>query len=92
MIIIYEFLEVILDILSLVSPEKMADKINEINTSNSTRRIWTILFTLLYGIVILGLSFTLTLPLYISYKVVGVILIIFLLYSLFKFYSLIFKH
>lgn len=92
MSVIYEFLEVILDILSLVSPEKMADKVNEINTSKSTRRIWTILFTLLYGIVILGLSFTLTLPLYISYKVVAVILIIFLLYSLFKFYFLIFKH
>lgn len=86
---IFEFLEVILDVLRLVAPEEMASKVNEIDTSNSTKKIWIILFTVLYVIVILGLGLSLSLISDIIYRVVAGVLIVFFMYCLFKFYYLI---
>ncbi len=91
MSIIFEFIELVLDMLNLVLPEKMAEKVNKGDTNSFIKCMVIILFTFIYGAFLLGLSFSLTLPVYTSYKIVAVILIIFLLYCLFKFYYLIFK-
>lgn len=49
MVTIVEWIEVVLSgMLSLISPEKTADKINDTNISKSAKRISIVLFTLMY--------------------------------------------
>lgn len=89
---ILELIEVILDsMLTLVSPEKTAEKIKDINTSKPAKRILIVLFTLIYGMALIGISFYLVLTPDIVYKALAALLIIFLLYCLFVFYYRIFK-
>lgn len=88
-----ELIEVILDsMLTLVSPEKTAEKVKDINTSKDAKSMLIILFTLLYGAALVGISFSLVLIPDVLYKVFATILIIFLIYCLFVFYYRIFKY
>ena len=90
-IIIVELIEVVLDsMLTLVSPEKTAEKIKDTNTSRATKNLLIVLFILIYGVALVGMVFSLILVPDVLYKVFAVILIIFLLYCIFIFYNRIF--
>lgn len=86
-----ELIIVVLEsMLELISPEKTADKVNDIDTVKSRKRMLIILFTLVYCMAIIGLSFSLVLISDIIYRVVASVLIMFLLYCIFTFYKKIF--
>lgn len=79
-------------ILTLILPERTAEKVKDINTSKSAKIMLIILFTLVYGATLVGIAYSVVLISDILYKVFGVILIIFLLYCICVFYYRIFKH
>lgn len=88
-----ELLELIFsDILTLILPERTADKVKDENTSKSTKILLTILFTLIYGATLVSIAFSLVLIQDVLYKVFAVILIIYLLYCLYIFYYRVFKY
>lgn len=90
---IIELIEVVFSsILNLISPEKTADKVKDINTSKSAKSMLIILFTLIYGATLIGIAFSIVHTTEILYRVFAMILIIFLLYCLFVFYYRIFKY
>ena len=90
--IIVELIEVMLEsMLILISPEKTAEKVIDINTRKPTKRMLIFLFTLIYVATLVGLVFSLVLISDILYKLFVVMLIIFLLYCLFTFYNRILK-
>lgn len=85
---IAELIIIVLESMSiLISPEKTADKVNDVDTAKSRKRMLMVLFTLIYLIVIIGLSFSLVLISDVIYRVVASILIVFLLYCIFTFYK-----
>lgn len=85
---IVELIEVVLSgILSLISPEKTAEKVNDTNTSKSAKRVSIVLFTLIYVAALVGIIFSLVLISDVVYKIFASILIIFLLYCIFIFYK-----
>lgn len=85
---IAELIIIVLESMSiLISPEKTADKVNDVDTAKSRKRTLMVLFTLIYLIVIIGLSFSLVLISDVIYRVVASILIVFLLYCIFTFYK-----
>lgn len=56
---IIELIEVVFSsILSLISPEKTADKVKDIDTSKSAKSMLIILFTLIYGATLIGIAFS----------------------------------
>lgn len=90
---IIELIEVVFSsILSLISPEKTADKVKDIDTSKSAKSMLIILFTLIYGATLIGIAFSIVHTTEVLYRVFAIILIIFLLYCLFVFYYRIFKY
>lgn len=90
---IIELIEVVFSsILSLISPEKTADKVKDIDTSKSAKSMLIILFTLIYGATMIGIVFSIVHTTEVLYRVFAIILIIFLLYCLFVFYYRIFKY
>lgn len=89
---IIEFLTVILEIMiTLISPEKTAGKVKDANTNRAIKAMLSILFTLTYIVILVGLAFSLTILSDILYKLFVVILIMFLIYCIFIFYYRIFK-
>ena len=89
---IVELIEVVLNsMLTLVSPEKAAEKVKDTNTSKFTKSMLITLFSLLYGAVLVGISFFLVLTPNALYKALATILIIFLIYCLAIFYYRILK-
>ena len=90
--VIIELIEVIMEIiLSGLSPEGVAEKVNNSDTSKRNKWILITLFTLIYGVALAVVAFSLVVIPDILYKVFAVILFIFLLFCLFKFYYKIFK-
>ena len=90
--VIIELIEVIMEIiLSGLSPEGVAEKVNNSDTSKRNKCILITLFTLIYGVALAVVAFSLVAITDILYKVFAVILFIFLLFCLFKFYYKIFK-
>lgn len=88
MVTIVELIEVVLSgMLSLISPEKTADKVNDTNTSKSAKRISIVLFTLIYVAALVGIIFSLVLITDVIYKVFASMLIIFILYCISIFYK-----
>lgn len=88
MVSVVELLEVILStVLNLLSPEKSAEKINDVNTSKSARMVLIILFTIIYFSILIGVIISLFFISDILYKIFASMLIIFLLYCLFIFYK-----
>ena len=86
-----ELIIIVLESMSiLISPEKTADKVNDVDTVKSRKRMLIVLFTLIYFIVVIGLSFSLVLISDVIYRVVASILIVFLLYCIFIFYKKVF--
>lgn len=87
MVSVVELLEVILStILSLLSPEKTAEKVSNGNTSKSAKMISIILFTIIYFSTLIGVVVSLFFISDTLYKIFAILLIIFLLYCLFTFY------
>ena len=85
--VIVELLEVIFDItLTLISPERTAEKVKDINISKITKNILITIFTLIYISILVGLIFSLFLISDTLYRALAIALIIFLVYCLFIFY------
>jgi len=90
--VIIELIEVIMEIiLSGLSPEGVAEKVNNSDISKRNKWILITVFTLIYGVALAVVAFSLVAIHDILYKVFAVILFIFLLFCLFKFYYRIFK-
>lgn len=88
-----DLLEVVFSsILTLILPERTADKVKDENTRKSTKVLFTILFTLIYGATLTGIVFSLVLIPDVLWKIFAGVLIIFLLYCICLFYYRIFKH
>lgn len=86
-----ELIIIVLESMSiLISPEKTADKVNDVDTVKSRKRMLIVLFTLIYFIAVIGLSFSLVLISDVIYRVVASILIVLLLYCIFIFYKKVF--
>ena len=86
-----ELIIVVLEsMLELISPERTAKKVNDVDTVKSRKRMLIVLFTLIYFIAVIGLSFSLVLISDVIYRVVASILIVFLLYCIFIFYKKVF--
>ena len=86
-----ELIIIVLESMSiLISPEKTADKVNDVDTVKSRKRMLIVLFTLIYFIAVIGISFSLVFISDVIYRVVASILIVFLLYCIFIFYKKIF--
>ena len=86
-----ELIIIVLESMSiLISPEKTADKVNNVDTVKSRKRMLIVLFTLIYFIAVIGLSFSLVLISDVIYRVVASILIVLLLYCIFIFYKKVF--
>jgi hypothetical protein len=85
--VIVELLEVIFDItLTLISPERTAEKVKDINISKITKNILITIFTLIYISILVGLIFSLFLIPDTLYRALAIALIIFLVYCLVIFY------
>lgn len=88
MVTVVELLEVIFStILSLLSPEKTAEKVNDGNTTKSAKVISITLFTIIYLSTLIGVVVSLFFISDILYRIFALLLIIFLLYCLFIFYK-----
>lgn len=86
-----ELIIIVLESMSiLISPEKTADKVNDVDTVKSRKRMLIVLFTIIYFIAVIGLSFSLVLISDVIYRVVASILIVFLLYCILIFYKKVF--
>ena len=86
-----ELIIIVLESMSiLISPEKTADKVIDVDTVKSRKRMLIVLFTLIYFIAVIGLSFSLVLISDVIYRVVASILIVLLLYCIFIFYKKVF--
>ncbi|NLY45564.1 MAG: hypothetical protein GX053_06195 [Tissierella sp.] len=84
---ILELLEIILEvILTWLSPEGVAKKVNDENSTKLKRFIHIMLFSLVYASVLIGLAIYFTIVSDIFIKVFIVLVSIFLLYCMFKFY------
>lgn len=79
-------------IFTLLSPEKTVEKIKDINTSKSAKKRLIVLFTLIYGMALIGIFWSIFLVSDVVYKVFAVLLTIFLLYCLIVFYYRIHKY
>lgn len=87
-----ELVEVVLEImLTLISPEKTAEKVKDADTSKSAKKMLVVLFTSIYGISLIGILLSFILIQDIIYKAFAVLLIIFLIYCLYIFYNRIIK-
>lgn len=86
-----EVIVVFESILELISPEKTANKVNDVDTVKSRKSMLIVLFTLIYVIASIGLLISITLTSDVIYKVVASMLIVFLLYCIFIFYKKIFS-
>ena len=88
MVSVVELLEVILStILSLLSPEKTAEKVNDRNTAKSAKVISITLFTVIYLSTLIGVVVSLFFISDILYRIFALLLIMFLLYCLLIFYK-----
>ncbi len=87
-----ELIIVVLEsMLELISPERTAKKVNDVDTVKSRKMMLIVLFTLIYFIAVIGLSFSLILISDVIYRVVSSILIVFLLYCIIIFYKKVFS-
>lgn len=83
-----ELIEIVLENMSIfISPEATADKVNDVDISKSRKRMLIVLFTLIYVIAVIGLSFSLVFISDLIYRMIISILIIVLLYCIFIFYK-----
>lgn len=84
---ILELLEIVLEvILTWLSPEGVAKKVNDENSTKLKKIIHIMLFSLVYASVLIGLAFYFTIVTDIFIKVFVALVSIFLLYCMFKFY------
>lgn len=87
MIEILELLEIVLEvILTWLSPEGVAKKVNDENTTKLRKFIHIMLFSLVYVSVLIGLAFYFTIVSDVLIRIFVVSVSIFLLYCMFKFY------
>jgi len=90
--VIVDILEIILEVIfTWLSPEGVAEKVNNQDISNRTKWFHITFFTLIYLATIIGLVFSFIFVPDNLYKLFAIILIIYLVYCIVKFYSRIIK-